>query len=60
MIVIDHEKDIWPPSVYVLNQYQYLADGQLDTGSFTDRQDNFQQELRASSGNPQSAIQWPY
>ena len=48
----------WLPSVYGLNQYQYRTDGQVDTALFTDRQENFTQEIRLASVNPKARIQW--
>lgn len=48
----------WLPSVYGLNQYQYAVDGQTDTALFTDRQENFTQEIRLASTDPEQRIQW--
>jgi len=48
----------WLPTIYAFDQYHYTVDGQTATAFFTDRQDNFTEELRAVSADPQSRLQW--
>ena len=46
----------WAPTVFLANQY--TAPGDTSSAYFTDHQDNFTQELRASSADRSSALQW--
>ncbi len=46
----------WFDTVFFLNQYP--AVGQVNTAYFTDRQDNLNEEIRASSVDANSPLQW--
>ncbi|HUY83855.1 MAG TPA: TonB-dependent receptor [Steroidobacteraceae bacterium] len=46
----------WAPTIFLYNQYTSPTD--TSSAYFTDRQDNFTQEFRASSANSASRLQW--
>jgi len=46
----------WFDTVFFLNQYPPV--GQYNSAYFTDHQNNFNEEIRASSADPQSSLQW--
>jgi outer membrane receptor protein involved in Fe transport len=46
----------WAPTVFTSNQY--TAQGDTSSAFFTDHQNNFTQELRASSSDASSPLQW--
>ena len=46
----------WYDTVFLGNQYPFS--NQINSSYFTDRQDNFNEEIRASSANASSPLQW--
>ena len=48
----------WINTVFLGNQYPYPLAGNIDTGYFTDHQNNFTQEVRISSVDPAARFTW--
>ena len=46
----------WAPTIFLFNQY--TAQGDTSSAYFTDHQNNFTEELRASSGDAATRLQW--